>query len=599
MRRKIGKKKSNAKSKIIILIAVGIIFALLPTIISNQGFTPGNSDDISLANENLNLSKISGKISINGNSGWANAKTAEICTGNGTQSEPYVIEDLEIDGGGSGSCILIKNSDVYFEIENCTVYNSGGSPDAGISLSNVTNGELINNTSSFNQGNGINIKTCENITIGNNTINNNSHGIYIMDSPVGVSININIVENEIHNNTGFGIFLLRTNNSYVSKNNVSSGTIGIVSIDSNDLLVRNNLVEDCINAAIFVSDNNHNVNLTENLMTSCGISIGTIYPSSGSFSEFSTYSIDTSNKVNGKPVYYYFDRNNLDNADYLNPGQIILVNCNSSNISEISISNASSALTLLYCKNVSIIDCNFSDNDGGIDLYKSNNNAISRNVIDSNNYAGIRLSGCNNTLIYWNNISNNYDDLSPSLPYQGGPPSPSRKELGIGLMMDSNNNTLYGNTINNNKIGISITKGANNTVKGNYITENYEYGIFLEDYTRNNLPNLATLNLIYWNSFNSNGINAQDNGTANIWDNGTLGNSWDDYSGKDTNDDGIGDTPYVIPGSAGSQDNFPIWDDGPESEIPDIIPGYNLFFLLGITSVVIIVISIKLKKINK
>jgi len=316
-------------------------------------------------------------------------------------------------------------------------------------------------------------------------------------------------------------------------------------------------------SAIFVSDNNNNVNLTENLMTSCGISIGPSYPSSGSFSEFSTYSIDTSNKVNGKPVYYYFDRNNLDNADYLNPGQIILVNCNNSNISEISISNASSALTLLYCKNVSIIDCNFSDNVVGIDLYKSNNNAISRNVIDSNNYAGIELSGCNNTLIYWNNISNNYDDLSPSLPYQGGPPSPSRKELGIGLMLDSNNNTLYGNTINNNKIGISITKGANNTVKGNYITENYEYGIFLEDYTRNNLPNLATLNLVYWNNFTNNGINAQDNGTTNMWDNGTIGNYWNEYSGKDANDDGIGDTPYSIPGSAGSQDNYPTFWDAP------------------------------------
>ena len=214
---------------------------------------------------------------------------------------------------------------------------------------------------------------------------------------------------------------------------------------------------------------------------------------------------------------------------------------------------------LLYCKNASILDCNFSDNVRGINLYKSNNNAISRNVIDSNNYAGIELSGCNNTLIDWNNISNNYDDLSPSLPYQGGPPSPSRKELGIGLMMDSNNNTLYGNTINNNKIGISITKGANNTVKGNYITENYEYGVFLDNY----LDGLATLNLIYCNDFNSNGINAQDNGTANMWDDGFTGNYWDDYSGKDANDDWIGDTPYSIPGSAGSQDNYPIWWDDP------------------------------------
>jgi len=206
MRKKVIKMNSNAKSKIIILITVGILFALTPTITDNYSFTPGNSDDNSLDNENLKLSKISGKISINGNSGWANAKIAEICTGNGTSSEPYVIEDLEIDGGGSGSCILIENSDVYFEIENCTVYNSGGYPDGGISLSNVTYGKLINNTSSFNEAHGIAVKTCENITIGNNTINNNNAGIYIMD-PSGTSVNINIVENRVYNNTGFGIYL--------------------------------------------------------------------------------------------------------------------------------------------------------------------------------------------------------------------------------------------------------------------------------------------------------------------------------------------------------------------------------------------------------
>jgi len=56
-------------------------------------------------------------------------------------------------------------------------------------------------------------------------------------------------------------------------------------------------------------------------------------------------------------------------------------------------------------------------------------------------------------------------------------------------------------------------------------------------------------------------LNAADNGTNNQWDNGTIGNYWADYIGVDTNDDGIGDTPYNIQGSAGSQDNYPIWWD--------------------------------------
>ncbi|MFX0142160.1 MAG: hypothetical protein ACFFDN_51455 [Candidatus Hodarchaeota archaeon] len=50
---------------------------------------------------------VSGKIHIDNN--WTAAKSAGICTGNGTYSEPYVIDDFIIDGGGSGSCILIEN----------------------------------------------------------------------------------------------------------------------------------------------------------------------------------------------------------------------------------------------------------------------------------------------------------------------------------------------------------------------------------------------------------------------------------------------------------------------------------------------------------
>lgn len=55
-----------------------------------------------------------------------------------------------------------------------------------------------------------------------------------------------------------------------------------------------------------------------------------------------------------------------------------------------------------------------------------------------------------------------------------------------------------------------------------------------------------------------------------MWDNGVIGNSWDDYDGFDTDDNGIGDTPYPINGTAGSVDNFPIYDDGPETG-PSII----------------------------
>ncbi|GAH79803.1 unnamed protein product, partial [marine sediment metagenome] len=74
-------------------------------------------------------------------------------------------------------------------------------------------------------------------------------------------------------------------------------------------------------------------------------------------------------------------------------------------------------------------------------------------------------------------------------------------------------------------------------------------------------------NLIFNNKFinvlKGGDFNALDDGTNNTWNSGTLGNYWNDYPGKDTNDDGIGDTPYSISGAAGSQDNYPIFWDPP------------------------------------
>ena len=121
--------KLDLKSKILILIISGILIAFSPIFTTNPSFTardrdiPSNYND-EFDHENLKISAVSGKIYIDGNSGWAAFKAAGNCTGNGTYAEPYVIEDLVIDGEFWENGILINNSDVYFKIKNCSVYNS-------------------------------------------------------------------------------------------------------------------------------------------------------------------------------------------------------------------------------------------------------------------------------------------------------------------------------------------------------------------------------------------------------------------------------------------------------------------------------------------
>ena len=69
-----------------------------------------------------------GPIEIDDNDPTKNWLIAEAtydwCSGSGTLNDPYLIANVTIDGTGSSECILIQNSNAYFVIKNCTLYNA-------------------------------------------------------------------------------------------------------------------------------------------------------------------------------------------------------------------------------------------------------------------------------------------------------------------------------------------------------------------------------------------------------------------------------------------------------------------------------------------
>ena len=70
-----------------------------------------------------------------GANNWSWAVNQEWCN---SVDGIYVIENVTINGQESVSCINVTDSDVYFVINNCTLYNSSsGANNAGINLFNV------------------------------------------------------------------------------------------------------------------------------------------------------------------------------------------------------------------------------------------------------------------------------------------------------------------------------------------------------------------------------------------------------------------------------------------------------------------------------
>ncbi len=170
-------------------------------------------------------------------------------------------------------------------------------------------------------------------------------------------------------------------------------------------------------------------------------------------------------------------------------------------------------------------------------------------------------------------------------------------------------NSLYGVyaesstniSINNCKIhdndgtGVYFYSVLNSTVSNCLIHFNEDHGIYLDvsDYITIEYCDVRNSSLgiwlnpafgceIHYNNFINIHQNAQDDGQQNNWDR----NYWSDYRGADANNDGYGDTPYTIVGSANVKDNMPLMQVIPEIPNP-------LILLLTITFIGIAVYILK------
>ena len=179
----------------------------------------------------------------------------------------------------------------------------------------------------------------------------------------------------------------------------------------------------------------------------------------------------------------------------------------------------------------------------GIYTYRSNFTHVIGNMFYNMTNDGIRVVWVHSNFISENDVS-----------------TCDRREIAV----RGRNNNVTSNTIVDADNGIKVDGpsyfiGQNNLIIDNVIMDG-DIGIHMDTTTANNS--------IYLNEMINNARNAVDsNYFTNDWDNGSIGNYYSDYAGKDVDDDGIGDTPRNITAQnlvdVNGIDNFPIWWDHP------------------------------------
>ncbi len=392
--------------------------------------------------------------------------------GSGTEVNPWIVENFDINGTGYGYCIYIGNVSGSFIVRNCYLHDASGNPRG------------------FHRNSGLFIYMSDKATIQNNTFERNEyHGILSMFSE----------RNTINNNT-----------------------------------------------------------MIEN-----GISFD-------GYDYWNSHLIDISNTVNGRPVYYWKNKNG--GTVPAGAGQVILANCSNIIVENQNLSDCSYGITLGHSSNNTIKHNNVSLNNlAGIFLYESDNNTIENNTASLGN-TGIQLSHSDGNSIFnnvanWNNYygiflfpaSNNIIDNNTVF---------SNNSTGI-YVNDGDRNEISYNNISNNAEGITIWHSHQNSISNNKVNSNNMYGLLIRgvgnvisnnsiSYNEYGIYLWDSGNWIYHNSIINNTIQAYDQ-HANFWNTSSSGNFWEDYNGTDNNGDGIGDTPYSIIGGS-NEDNYPLME---------------------------------------
>jgi parallel beta-helix repeat protein len=473
-----------------------------------------------------------------------------------TVPDDYASIQAAINASSPGDTVFVRNGTYYEHVDiNKTITLVGESKDSAIIDGNFS--DSYHPVVDINDWN---------VTVQDFTVQNGTYGLWLDNASNAKLRNVAFRSNQLD----FSYSPIQNDTADIDASNTVDGKPIYFWINKTDAQVPSDaglvVLINCTNVTV------RGATLTKDIMTLINVENCSL--------ENVTFSTATYNFIETNGVYNCtFQNNYFDNSTQ---GGIRLMYCNYSSFVNNTLSNLSGydAFGLFGSFN-SISENMLMNNSGGnaLDVHGSFN-TVSKNTIRNNNYvnSGIHLTGDNN-LATSNKVVNNTN----------------------GIVIASNFNNVSNNDIEGNFLSqIEIYGNCSfNTITGNRVignmlgnTSDFENGIIIDTFSHNNtiVQNLVEANhygiyvmpetggnVIFHNNIVNNFVEASVHShLPNVWDNGypSGGNHWGDYSGSDSNHDGIGDTPYILLYDT-NIDHYPLMT-------PITIPEFQLllFFLL-------------------
>ncbi len=511
------------------LLTTLLLFALMLTMLSSTAYPTnpvGSPEGISTESSDMNEGRIhvtsntypipmdiSGnsysdhpRITITSNSDFISQKASESWLGTGVEGDPIEITGYNFTST-SGDLISISNTDLHFTIAGHFVRESTENY-YGISLSNVTHGNITNNffdrASSGVYFNDVNFSLVQNnhftsfvgtwVSAGRN---NSISGNYLNTTDTSVMFYSSATfNNTVYNNTllgsSYGVYLYGATENVVSMNNITQTSVYSLYLTMTTTaynVITGNLIHDSVGSGktgIYASSYAHNNTLNLNNITNITLSIRLSYSDNNTISwnqisnttqaisvESSQWNEVFKNNISdvtdgfdgafslyvykgANNTLHYNNVSNTDNAVFIyQSGQNNFHHNNMSDVRAFGFNMMTGALNTIYENEIS---------NGTTAFYihqSSTNNTLSRNSLQYQNQ-GIQLETTSHyNSFYENTIVNatNYGIDSTSSSFL----------------------TIYNNTIINSGLrGINIAPSSYHTIAFNELINNGEYGLYLD-----------------------------------------------------------------------------------------------------------------------